>query len=58
MTHGITPHDSPATAESPYGELKKEKLSQKKKNPLDKMLEELETYEEGCDEKDLLSSGE
>ena len=46
----------PAKVESPYEDLKKTKL--KKKNPLDKMLEELENYEDGCEEKDLMSSGE
>ncbi|MBI4151988.1 hypothetical protein HY496_03380 [Candidatus Woesearchaeota archaeon] len=58
MTNTITPHDSPVTAGSPYEDLKKEKLDKKKKNPFDQMLDELEKYEEGCDEKDLMSSGE
>ncbi|MBI2103252.1 hypothetical protein HYT55_05390 [Candidatus Woesearchaeota archaeon] len=58
MSPKITPNDSPTAVESPYEDLKKEKLSKKKKNPFDEMLEELETYEEGCDEKDLMSSGE
>ena len=41
---------------APYEELKKAKL--KKKNALDQMMDELEKYEDGCEEKDLLSSGE
>ena len=30
----------------------------KKKNPLDEFLEELENYDDGCEPKDLMSSGE
>ncbi len=48
--------ESPDKRESPYEDLKKAKL--KKKNPFDDMLDELEDYEKGCEEKDLRSSGE
>jgi len=37
---------------------KKKDTMKKKKNPLEEMLEQLEKYEEGCEPKDLMSSGE
>ena len=39
-------------------EIKKEKKSKKKRNPLDDILESLDEYNEGCEPNDLLSSGE
>ncbi len=36
----------------------KEDQKKKKKNPLEEMLEQLEKYDDGCEPKDLMSSGE
>ena len=36
----------------------KKKTKKKKKNPLDEIMGELDNYDEGCEPKDLMSSGE
>jgi len=38
--------------------MEKKKTKKKKKNPLDEIMEDLEDYNEGCEPKDLMSSGE
>jgi len=38
--------------------MEKKKTKKKKKNPLDEIMEELDNYDEGCEPKDLMSSGE